>query len=175
MVTVKCINYEEENPICRGCRLHHINRECVYFYPTDPNDNNECSECLHYNKNDNEWPCSNCYNNTPEEYNKLKHRNGFEFCDEATAERKMEVDAEVKIPETENTKEAVNHPEHYQGPNECIDVMRALFGDAAVMNFCKCNAFKYRFRSGMKNGQEDIKKAEWYETYLIKMQKGFDD
>lgn len=67
--------------------------------------------------------------------------------------------------------DAVNHPEHYQGPNECIDVMRAMFGDSAVMAFCKCNAFKYRFRSGMKNGDEDVKKAEWYETYLINMQK----
>ena len=68
-----------------------------------------------------------------------------------------------------NCKETVNHPEHYQGPNECIKVMEAMFGREAVKHFCMCNAFKYRFRADKKNGEEDIKKAEWYETYLIKM------
>lgn len=61
----------------------------------------------------------------------------------------------------------IDHPAHYQGKNECIDVMRAMFGDEAVKAFCKCNAFKYRFRANAKNGEEDIKKAEWYETYLL--------
>lgn len=66
---------------------------------------------------------------------------------------------------------AVDHPAHYQGKHKCIEVMRALFGDGAVMNFCKLNSYKYRFRSYKKNGDEDIKKAEWYEDYLIKMQE----
>lgn len=64
----------------------------------------------------------------------------------------------------------VNHPTHYQGKHECIDIMRALFGDEAVKGFCKCNAFKYRFRADKKNGAEDIQKAEWYEEYLMKME-----
>jgi len=71
---------------------------------------------------------------------------------------------------TEN-KDNVNHPSHYQGANECIDVIRAMFGDNAVRHFCMCNAYKYRFRSYGKNKEEDIKKAEWYETYLINMGK----
>ena len=66
---------------------------------------------------------------------------------------------------------AVDHPEHYQGKHECIDIMRALFGDEMVKGFCVCNAYKYRFRADKKNGDEDIKKAEWYEDYLIKMQE----
>lgn len=70
----------------------------------------------------------------------------------------------------ESPEEAVNHPKHYAGKHECIEVMRSMFGDAAVMNFCKCNSFKYRFRSSAKNGEEDIEKAEWYEDYLINMQ-----
>lgn len=70
----------------------------------------------------------------------------------------------------EPPKETVNHPVHYKGKHECIEVMRAMFGDEAVMNFCKCNSFKYRFRSSAKNGEEDIEKAEWYEDYLINMQ-----
>ena len=67
----------------------------------------------------------------------------------------------------------VNHPSHYQGKHECIEVMRALFGDEAVKDFCKCNAYKYRFRAGKKgSAEEDIKKAEWYEDYLMLLEKG---
>ena len=65
--------------------------------------------------------------------------------------------------------ETVNHPTHYQGKNECIDVMIAMFGKEAVKHFCMCNAYKYRFRADKKNGDEDIKKAEWYETKLIEL------
>ena len=63
----------------------------------------------------------------------------------------------------------VNHPEHYQGKNECIDVMIAMFGVEAVKHFCMCNAYKYRFRADKKNGKEDIDKAEWYESKLIEL------
>lgn len=65
--------------------------------------------------------------------------------------------------------EMVDHPAHYQGKHECIEVMRALFGDKAVADFCRCNSFKYRFRADKKGGAEDIRKAEWYEEYLVKM------
>lgn len=67
------------------------------------------------------------------------------------------------------TDEKVNHPVHYQGKNECIDVMIAMFGKEAVKHFCMCNAYKYRFRADMKNGAEDIEKAEWYESKLIEL------
>ena len=65
----------------------------------------------------------------------------------------------------------VNHPQHYQGKNECIDVMVAMFGVDAVIAFCKCIAYKYRFRAQAKNGAEDIAKAEWYESKLIELLK----
>lgn len=81
-----------------------------------------------------------------------------------------EIMEEIIMKCVEAPEEAVQHPDHYQGKHECIEVMRALFGDSAVMNFCKCNSFKYRFRSSAKNGEEDIEKAEWYEDYLINMQ-----
>lgn len=64
----------------------------------------------------------------------------------------------------------VEHPNHYQGKHECIDVMVAMFGVDAVIDFCKCNIFKYRFRADKKNGAEDIKKAEWYESKLMELQ-----
>lgn len=66
----------------------------------------------------------------------------------------------------------VNHPAHYQGKNECIDVMVAMFGKEAVKHFCMCNAYKYRFRADKKNGAEDIEKAEWYESKLIELRGG---
>lgn len=72
--------------------------------------------------------------------------------------------------------EGVNHPEHYQGTHECIEVMRAMFGDQAVEDFCRLCVFKYRFRAGKKDGEskeKDIAKAEWYEDYLIQMQKEY--
>lgn len=66
--------------------------------------------------------------------------------------------------------DGVNHPEHYQGNYECIDLMREIYGDEAVRSFCICNAYKYRFRAGKKHGEtaeSDIAKAEWYEAYLM--------
>lgn len=57
----------------------------------------------------------------------------------------------------------VNHPSHYnQGGMECIDEMVLIFGKEATMNFCLCNAWKYRYRANAKNGQEDLEKANWY-------------
>lgn len=73
-----------------------------------------------------------------------------------------------------NRPDGVNHPEHYQGAHECIEVMRLLFGDQAVEDFCRLTAFKYRFRTGRKAGEpaeKDIAKAEWYEDYLIQMRE----
>ena len=82
------------------------------------------------------------------------------------------IDGEEYLAYGEEQNEAVNHPQHYQGKNECIDVMIALFGLEAVKSFCKCNAYNYRFRADKKNGAEDIAKAEWYESKLIELEKG---
>lgn len=58
----------------------------------------------------------------------------------------------------------VNHPPHYtrDGAMECIDEMILIFGEERVMNYCLCNAWKYRYRAADKNGEEDIKKSDWY-------------
>jgi len=60
--------------------------------------------------------------------------------------------------------ENVNHPKHYCRENgmECIDEMILIFGKEAVMNFCLCNSWKYRYRAADKNGEEDILKSDWY-------------
>lgn len=65
---------------------------------------------------------------------------------------------------------SIDHPAHYQGDYECIDLMREIYGDEAVRHFCICNAYKYRFRAGAKqteSAHDDIKKAEWYEKYIM--------
>ena len=63
--------------------------------------------------------------------------------------------------------DTVNHPLHYESLNgnfnmECIDAMRAAFGDESVAEFCINNAFKYIWRHTSKGKNEDIKKAIWY-------------
>lgn len=67
----------------------------------------------------------------------------------------------------------VNSPAHYSGScsMECIDVMNAVFGDETVAAFCLCNAFKYLWRFKAKNGEEDVKKAEWYLNRFGKLNK----
>lgn len=78
----------------------------------------------------------------------------------------------ILMVKTTQTSDAVNHPAHYQGKHECIDEMIAIFGKHAVMDFCRCNVYKYRYRAAAKNGQEDLDKANWYMDKLIELQKG---
>lgn len=67
----------------------------------------------------------------------------------------------------------VNHPSHYEtGKFECIEVMLETQGVEAVKNFCICNAFKYLYRHGRKNGLEDVKKAGWYIRKYIELEEG---
>ena len=71
--------------------------------------------------------------------------------------------AEYANEESKPKYDNINHPEHYTHTGiECIDVMVAIFGKPMVMGFCICNAFKYVWRHGKKNGAEDIRKAVWY-------------
>ena len=65
----------------------------------------------------------------------------------------------------------VNKPPHYARKNamECIDEMEFLFGIDAVIWFCKCNAWKYRYRSADKNGAEDIAKSDWYMNKAVEL------
>lgn len=71
------------------------------------------------------------------------------------------------------SQENVDHPKHYKsGQYECIDVMVDVFGVEATKNFCKLNAFKYLWRSDMKNGKEDILKANWYLEKLHELERG---
>jgi hypothetical protein len=60
----------------------------------------------------------------------------------------------------------VNQPAHYTaGGVECIDAIRAALGDAAFVAYCRGNAIKYAWRSGLKaEHAEDLRKGAWYLT-----------
>ena len=64
----------------------------------------------------------------------------------------------------------VNHPTHYtQGKVECIDAIESattnLVGIVAV---CVANIIKYVWRYALKNGVEDLDKADFYLQKLRK-------
>lgn len=63
----------------------------------------------------------------------------------------------------------VNHPDHYtNGSIECIDAIEAAVrGLEGIEAVCTANAIKYLWRWRLKNGVEDLKKAEWYLKHLI--------
>ena len=67
-------------------------------------------------------------------------------------------------------KDNVNHPSHYcKGGIECIDAIKSSMTDEAFKGFLKGNVMKYIYRYESKNNPvEDLKKAEWYLTRLIK-------
>ena len=73
----------------------------------------------------------------------------------------------------------MNNPPHYKvHKHECIDEMVAVFGVEAVKKFCVCNAWKYRYRAGAKNGEEkekDLAKADWYISKVIEMDEKYDN
>lgn len=67
----------------------------------------------------------------------------------------------------QNKADNVNEPAHYTDSKyECIDEMVLLFGVEQVKAFCRCNAWKYRHRANLKNGAEDIAKADKYLEFL---------
>ena len=68
----------------------------------------------------------------------------------------------------------INNPNYYQQKNgrECIEEMVLLFGKKAVIDFCRCNAYKYKFRAGKKENnpkEQDLAKANWYLDYINKL------
>lgn len=75
--------------------------------------------------------------------------------------------------ELQQTKaDNVNAPAHYTDSKyECIDEMVMLFGVEQVKAFCRCNAWKYRHRANLKNGAEDIAKADKYLEFLNNLNK----
>ena len=78
---------------------------------------------------------------------------------------------ELVTDDSMTTPDPVNHPSHYcqDGSMEAIDEMIAVFGVEAVKNFCLLNVWKYRKRAIFKNGEEDLKKSDWYMNKYVEL------
>lgn len=66
-------------------------------------------------------------------------------------------------------KDNVNQPGHYtQGGVECIDaITAATINKTGIEAVCVANVIKYLWRYELKNGVEDVKKAQWYLNRLV--------
>ena len=121
-----------------------------------------CSDCDFYLLSSNDFPCSDC-----------KHCVGRREHFTPYYTDKSAENSPVNPPKT---GEEINHPTRYAGGKyECIDVMTDVFGEEAVRNFCKLNAFKYLWREQNKNGVEDLKKCAWYLDKLIELSRNTDE
>jgi transcriptional regulator with XRE-family HTH domain len=74
----------------------------------------------------------------------------------------------VKLMPMPKEEDNVNHPAHYtQGGIECIEAIKASMTASEFRGYLKGNAMKYMWRYQLKNGVEDLRKAQWYLNRLI--------
>jgi hypothetical protein len=67
----------------------------------------------------------------------------------------------------------VKSPDHYTaGGIETIDYIRAKLTKEQFEGYCLGNIIKYTSRAGLKNGVQDLEKAQTYLEWLIESQKG---
>lgn len=68
--------------------------------------------------------------------------------------------------------DVVNQPNHYANFSiECIDAMQAMLSKEEFIGYLRGNIFKYNWRYKLKNGIEDLKKAQWYQAKLIEVEE----
>ena len=61
----------------------------------------------------------------------------------------------------------VNHPDHYTSGNiECLDAIKAALGDN-YKYYVQGNLLKYIWRFSLKNGKQDLQKAQFYLNDLL--------
>lgn len=75
--------------------------------------------------------------------------------------------------------DTVNNPKHYANSSngiECIDaITAAVSGKSGIEAVCVANVIKYVWRYELKNGLEDVKKAQWYLNRLVSELEGKPD
>lgn len=71
---------------------------------------------------------------------------------------------------SEKKHDSVNNPQHYtSGKIECIDAIKESMTHESFLGFLKGNVQKYIWRYEKKsNPIQDLEKAKWYLTELIK-------
>ena len=72
---------------------------------------------------------------------------------------------------TADKPEKVDHPPHYnKGPIECIDAIQSALSPEEYKGFLKGQVIKYTWGCGKKDDPaQEQKKAEWYNSRLIKL------
>lgn len=68
-------------------------------------------------------------------------------------------------------EENISHPSHYCSGMECKDEIILIYGREVWEHFCIGNIHKYRKRAMLKNGEEDLKKADQYVQFLEESKK----
>ena len=70
------------------------------------------------------------------------------------------------------TEDNINHPAHYtQGGIECIEAIKASMTASEFRGYLKGNAMKYMWRYQLKNGVEDLRKAQYLNRLIGEMAK----
>ena len=54
---------------------------------------------------------------------------------------------------------------------ECFEAMLSMLSPEEMRGYLRGNSFKYRWRYRYKNNIEDLKKAEWYEKKLLRLEE----
>lgn len=95
-------------------------------------------------------------------YKHLTEQEFIDFMDLGELDDKLKL-SEAYINNRDKNEDIVNKPSHYtSGTIEPIDYIAAN-----NMNFCEGNVIKYVTRYKLKNGLEDLKKAQFYINKLI--------
>lgn len=73
---------------------------------------------------------------------------------------------------TMDPKDSVTEPLHYKNlAIDTLELMSVNFSDEAYMGFLEGNVLKYVMRYKMKNGMQDLRKAQYYLELLINRQE----
>lgn len=69
----------------------------------------------------------------------------------------------------------VNSPQHYtgQGNIECITYIADVLSEEELIGYLRGNIIKYNHRWRQKGGIQDLKKAQWYQNYLVTLMESF--
>ena len=68
------------------------------------------------------------------------------------------------------------NPDYYKNKNiETIEVIRNELTSDEFRGYLKGQIFKYLARHRLKNGIEDLKKAQWYMNYLVQFENEMEE
>ena len=68
------------------------------------------------------------------------------------------------------------NPDYYKNKSiETIEVIRNELTSDEFRGYLKGQIFKYLARHRQKNGIEDLKKAQWYMNYLVKLEQEMEE